>query len=221
MKPRLSVALALAGAACIVASDAAAQSSQSRESRESAAQVYVAHLHSLNSEVTGKQTTGTARFTVRGDSLTIAINTQNAPAGIEHLQHFHGFTDGRDASCAAPSADVNHDGVVDLIETEPASGTTMVPFTDDPVSMEIVTDTYPKANSGGTYHYSKTVSLSALEKALSEKFSGQKLDLDHRVVYIHGVPSDTKLPSTVASLGTIPAQVTIPIACGKIEAAGR
>jgi hypothetical protein len=218
MRTKISVGLLLAGAACVAAASGAAQSSQGKTS---AARVYVAQLHALNSKATGKKVTGTARFTVRGDSLTIAINVQNAPAGIEHLQHFHGFTDGRDATCAAPSADVNHDGVVDLIETEPTSGTTMVPFTDDPVRMEIVTDTYPKANSGGAYHYSKTVSLSALEKAFSEKFSGQTLDLGQRVVYIHGVPSDTELPSTAASLGTIPAQVTIPIACGKIEAAGR
>ena len=33
---------------------------------------------------------------------------------------------------------------------------------------------------------------------------------------MHGVPLATKLPSSVASLGTIPAQVTLPIACGKI-----
>jgi hypothetical protein len=38
-------------------------------------------------------------------------------------------------------------------------------------------------------------------------------------VYIHGVPSATQLPSSVASLGPIPAQVTLPIACGKIEPA--
>jgi len=36
-------------------------------------------------------------------------------------------------------------------------------------------------------------------------------------VYIHGVLPNTKLPASVASLGTIPAQVTLPIACGKIE----
>lgn len=68
------------------------------------------------------------------------------------MQHFHGFTDGRNATCAKAAADTSHDGIVDLLETEPTSGTTMVPF-----------------------------------------------------------------PTSVASLGTIPAQVTLPIACGKIE----
>jgi hypothetical protein len=42
------------------------------------------------------------------------------------------------------------------------------------------------------------------------------LDLDRRVVFIHGVPAATALPASVQSLGTVPAQVTLPIACGKI-----
>lgn len=218
MRTHVSTALLLMGAASVTAVGVSAQSDHASES---APKVYSAQLQPLNGKVTGARTSGIARFTVRGDSLTISINVRNAPASMTHLQHFHGFTDDRDAACAKQDADANNDGVVDLMETEPKSGTTMVPFTDDPVSMEVVTDSYPKANAGGSYHYSKTVSLSALEKAFSEKFSGQQLDLSHRVVYIHGVPSDTKLPSTAASLGTIPAQVTLPIACGTIEAVDR
>jgi hypothetical protein len=61
------------------------------------------------------------------------------------------------------------------------------------------------------------VSLSALDAAFGQKYNGQKLQLEHRVVFIHGVPETTKLPATVASLGDIPAQVTIPIACGEIK----
>ena len=32
-----------------------------------------------------------------------------------HLQHFHGFKDNRDATCPTEAADVNHDGIIDLI----------------------------------------------------------------------------------------------------------
>lgn len=227
MRSSVAHVMMVAGALCttaagVVAPGAAAQSSHgSNGAIDSAPRIYIARLHPLNAGAAGSRTSGVARFTVNGDSLTISINVQNAPPNMEHLQHFHGFTDGRDATCPAKSADSNDDGVVDLIETEATSGTTMVPLTADPVSMEIVTDSYPKANAGGAYRYSKTVSLSTLEKAFSDKFGGQPLDLAKRVVYIHGVPSDTKLPSTSASLGTIPAQVTLPIACGKIEAVNR
>jgi len=178
---------------------------------------YVAHLAGLNSKVTGSTASGEARFTIKGDSLTIQIDANGLPPGMMHLQHFHGFTDNHEANCATAAADANGDGIIDLLETEPMSGTTMVPFHDDPVSMQIVNDTYPKASANGSYHYEKTVSLSALKAAFAKAFNDPALDLDRRVVYIHGIFPATKLPASVASLDDIPAQVTLPIACGKIE----
>jgi hypothetical protein len=74
---------------------------------------------------------------------------------------------------------------------------------------------YPKASANGTYEYRRTVSLKALKAAFAKAFDGAKLDLDRRVVVIHGTPKT--LPASVASLGPIPAQVTLPIACGTIE----
>ena len=99
---------------------------------------YLAPLHALNTKVTGVETSGEARFSITGDTLTITVNAEKLPPDMMHLQHFHGFKDNRDATCPTEGADVNHDGIIDLIETEPTSGTTMVPFHDDPVSMEIV-----------------------------------------------------------------------------------
>ena len=204
--------LALAAMACLFAVPAAAQgSTPERESKT----VYVAHLHPMNAKITGMQATGEARFTVNGDSLTISVNVKGSAPGITHWQHFHGFKDNRDAACATQQADANRDGIIDLIETEPASGTTMVPFIDDPVSMNVAEGTYPKASADGTYEYRRTVSLKALSAAFSKAFDGSKLDLDRRVVLIHGTPKT--LPGSVASLGPIPAQVTLPIACGTIE----
>ncbi len=169
----------------------------------------------MNAKATRHRTAGEARFTVKGDSLTISVKVKDAAPNLTHWQHFHGFKDGREASCAAQDADKNGDGIVDLIETEPASGTTMVPFIDDPVSMNVAEGTYPKAAADGTYEYRQTVSLKALSAAFGKAFAGSKLDLDRRVVLIHGTPNS--LPASVASLGPIPAQVTLPIACGVIE----
>jgi hypothetical protein len=179
--------------------------------------VYVAHLQAMNTGTTKTSTTGTARFVVQGDALTIDVRVHGAPPDTVHWQHFHGFTDGQAAACPGTDADANHDGIVDLIETGKASGTTMVPFDSDPAAMDVAHGTYPKADAHGNYHYHATVSLKALDAAFGKAFQGQQLDLDKRVVYIHGVPSATQLPSSVASLGPIPAQVTLPIACGKIE----
>ena len=178
--------------------------------------VYVARLDALNTTVTGSKAAGEATLTIKGDSLTIAVNASGVPKDIEHWQHFHGFTDGRAAACPAPSADANHDGIIDVVETGAVAGTTMVPFSGDPVSMDVPHGTYPKASATGTLQYRQTVSLSALEAAFAKAFDGQKLDLDRRVVFIHGVPAASKLQASVASLGPIPAQVTLPLACGKI-----
>jgi hypothetical protein len=210
--------LGIASAVCLPVAFAAAQATPANSR---AAATYVAELHALNTKTTGMQTAGEARFTIIGDSLTISVTTRHVPPAMMHLQHFHGFTTSQNATCPTAAADANHDGVIDLIETEPTSGTTMVPFTGDPVSMEIVTDSYPKASADGTYQYRKTVSLSALEAAFAKAFDGQKLDLGRRVVIIHGVPPTTTLPASVASLGKIPAQVTVPIACGKIVSSGK
>lgn len=178
---------------------------------------YVAHLHPMNSKVTGLHTTGEARFSVVGDQLTISLKAEGLPPNIVHWQHFHGFADNHAATCPSAAADVNGDGIIDLIETEVAAGTTMVPFTDDPVAMDVAHGTYPKASAAGTYTYQQTVSLKGLTAAFAKAFNDQTLDLERRVVFIHGVVATSSLPVSVASLGPIPAHVTLPIACGSIE----
>lgn len=207
MRMKLVASLAAACALSVGSASAGAESTVT----------YLATLQPMNTSVTGTQTTGQARFTVTGDTLTIDVSVKGAPADTVHWQHFHGFKDNRDATCPTQAADANHDGIVDLIETGPTSGTTMVPFDNDPAAMDVAHGTYPKAAADGSYEYHATVSVKALEAAFAKAFGDQELDLDRRVVFIHGVPADTKLPASVASLGPIPAQVTLPIACGKIE----
>lgn len=213
MKTRFLCAAAIAGLACAPAALAGTPATKA-DNQSSVA--YVAQLHPMNTKATGVETTAEARFSISGDTLTISLDAEKLPPEM-HLQHFHGFKDNRDATCPTEAADVNHDGIIDLIETEPTSGTTMVPFHDDPVSMEIVRDTYPKAGADGTFQYQKTVSLKDLEAAFTKAFGDKELDLDRRVVFIHGILPSTKLPASAASLGTIPAQVTLPIACGEIK----
>jgi len=182
---------------------------------------YKAELSSLNVKTTGSKASGEATFTISGDRLRIRVTAKDVPPNLEHLQHFHGFAKGdRTSRCPAARDDKNGDGVIDMVETEPVAGTTMVPLHDDPVSMAVVNDTYPKAGADGSYSYEETVSLKALKAAFIKMFPGQNLDFDRRVVFLHGVPTTTKLPATVGSLDHIPAQVTLPIACGEIRRIG-
>lgn len=178
--------------------------------------VYVAQLSPINRKASGGSAMGEMRFTVHGDSLTINVHVRGVPPTIEHWQHFHGFPDGHQARCATVAADTSHDGYVDIRETEPVMGTTMVPFNADPVGMDIPTHDYPHADAQGTYVYEKTVSLSALQRAFGLKYGGE-IDLTKRVAQVHGVPESVALPKTVASLGTLSSRITIPIACGAIK----
>jgi hypothetical protein len=181
------------------------------------AESYKAHLTPLNAGKIGTSAEGDATFKVVGNNLEIHIKMKGVPANIEHWEHFHGFPDGRNATCATPEQDKNADGYVDLGETEPVSGTTMVPFNDKPEQMNIPTHTYPHADASGTYEYTKIVPLKALQEKFGEVYKGGTIDLDKRVIYVHGIPEGHALPSSVASLGPIPSHVTLPIACGKIE----
>lgn len=182
--------------------------------------VWQADLTPLNAAIAGSEAAGTAMLAVSGDTLTIRIDATGTPPDIMHLQHFHGFADGGDASaCPTADSDANGDGIIDLIETEPGAGITMVPFHADPVSMSIVADSYPTAGADGSYSYEQTVSLAALKAAFAEKFPKQELDFDRRVIFLHGVSDDADLPETVQSLGDVPAHITLPIACGELNTA--
>jgi hypothetical protein len=211
-----AISVAMIASACIAAFNARAAESESR-----AESVYVAQLHPMNSKITGLQAAGEARLALSGDTLTITIKAEGVPPDLVHWQHFHGFADNRAAMCPTSKADANSDGIIDLIETEPAAGTTMVPFTDDPASMDVAHGTYPKASAAGTYTYRQTVPLKELRAAFAKAFKGQALDLDRRVVFIHGVLPTSTLPASVASLDPVPADITLPIACGKIERVDR
>lgn len=176
---------------------------------------YEARLYPLNIDVTGAEANGTAKMQIEGDQLVITVDMAGVPANTVHWQHLHGLETGGAASCARQSDDVNGDGVLDLMETASASGVTMVPLDEAPADMDVAHGTYPSAAADGTYHYRQEVSLKKLEKAFAKAFDGQDLALDQRVIYVHGVPASHPLPGSVASLGPVPAHVTLPIACGQ------
>lgn len=183
-----------------------------------AAEHYVAKLVPLNADKIGTAASGTADLEIADGKLTVSIDLKGLTPSLMHLQHFHGFPDGKDAACPTAKEDTNGDGYVDLLETEPVAGTTMLPFHAHPATLEIPNDTYPVADKNGVASYRHVDSVDVLEKALKDKFKAPVLDLAKRVIFVHGIPSDAKLPESVKSLPGVPAQITIPVACGKIEA---
>ena len=181
-----------------------------------AARHFEAELMPLNASV-GGGASGTVKLTTEGDTLTIQAKVTGLSPGM-HMIHIHGFPTGdKAATCASAAQDQDGDGIIDLAETESVSGTTLIPFHDQPASLKIPSDKYPKANTGGSFNYSETVPLSELNAALKKQFGIEKLDLDKRVIYVHGVPASSKLPATVKSLPGVPASATLPVACSVIR----
>jgi hypothetical protein len=181
-----------------------------------AADRFEADLMPLNASV-GGGASGTVKLAVNDDSLTIEADVKGLSPGM-HMIHIHGFTTGdKAAACAGPAQDTNHDGIIDLAETEPVSGTTLIPFHDQPATLKLASDKYPVAGSGGSFRYGETVPLKALDAALKKQFGIENLNLGERVVYVHGVPDGSKLPATVKSLPGVPASMTLPVACGVIR----
>lgn len=135
----------------------------------------------------GTHPTGEATFTVDGDTLTVEITMDHTSPNTQHWMHFHGFPDGKDAQPATIAQDTNHDGYVDLPETEPVSGTTMVPFNDAPEKMDIPTDTYPTSDANGHFHYKKEVPLAEISKKFQEVFNDADLHLEKKESFIFTV----------------------------------
>lgn len=180
--------------------------------------VYTAELNSINQNITDQPVNGSLTITVQGDSATIELSVSSIAPNMMHLAHLHGYEDGSEATCPSGlEADGNGDEVVDLIETRGYSGITMIPFHDNPVSLEIKTETYPQADAQGSFNYSSVVSVKELSSALQEKYGVEDFDFDNFVVFVHGVSEETTLPESVQSLPDVPAKVTLPVSCGELE----
>ena len=178
---------------------------------------FQADLMPLNALV-GGAASGMVVLTVESDALTIDVDVKGLSPGM-HMIHIHGFTTGdKAASCASAAQDKNGDGIIDIGETVPVSGTTLIPFTDEPATLKIASDSYPKSGAGGELKYRATVSVAKLDAALKKQFGIDGMHLDRRVIYVHGVPDSTHLPATVKSLPGVPANLTLPVSCGTIRA---
>lgn len=178
---------------------------------------YCAKITPLNVDKIGTKAHGHAIFEEKDGVLNICIEMFDTPANTQHWEHFHGFPDGEDAQVATMADDTNHDGFVDLIETEAVSGTTMVPFDNAPHHMHIPNDKYPKSDETGHFSYQLSVPLDELKTKFNEVFGTNELELDKRVIYIHGVPETMDLPDTIqGAVGHYDVHTTLPIATGKI-----
>lgn len=181
-------------------------------------EIYIAPLQPLNDTLTEQSPLGLATIIIRGDEMRLYVIAEGLPPGMPHLQHYHGFTQGSEAVCPTADVDANADGVVDLRETESVAGVTLVPFHDDPASLEglLNVERFPTASSpDGVIDYRETVSVQALASALQSEYDINQFNLEDRVIFIHGVAEGTDVPDSAQSIADVPASTTLPIACGE------
>ncbi|MDD3722374.1 MAG: hypothetical protein PHW92_07795 [Lutibacter sp.] len=179
---------------------------------------YVAEINEINPELTKNDVSGQAIFIIANGQLSISMVVKGLAPNMMHLQHIHGFISGEKGTCAPPEADTNNDGVIDLLETHTYSGKTLVPFNGAPIALAIKSDSYPVADENGLITYNMTISLDELEAAIQKAYGIDQLSLEDRVIFIHGIPEEDPLPSSVQSLPGVPAFITVPVACGTIKA---
>jgi hypothetical protein len=209
-----------------VTSDMSAMPGMSADRSLKEGALYVAELHPLNAKMQNQLdpdgrtpngvASGKAYFRVVNGMLTAVVDasgtepTEGAfPDGI-HPQHIHAAD-----RCPTASADTNGDGIVDVIEGIPFYGPILVPLDGDISNTTSEIPSFPFGmGKKGTYHYEASTTLNVLETALNEP-----LNLPARHVVIHGVDLATPLPASVQSLPGLPAQITLPIACGEIREA--
>ena len=186
--------------------------------------IYRARLKLLNGKVGFRRPyliNAKAKITVFGDKVHISVNAKGMHRGT-HLQNiFLG------SSCPTIADDKNADSFIDINEGHSHFNKILIPLDGDLKTQSDGATFAPKANSFGDYHYSKWVSLKSMLTDLSSKdvdtseivvklSPGEGLNLAGKVIVIHGVPANTKLPDSVTTVAGVPSTASLPIACGVI-----
>ncbi|MGO3183223.1 MAG: hypothetical protein ACTIJ9_10355 [Aequorivita sp.] len=190
---------------------------QTQYNAESGSEAYTAEIKEINPQLTDGDVSGEAIFIIADGKLSITLAVKGVAPSMMHLQHIHGFIAGGPGTFPPATADTNNDGNIDLMETHKYTGKTLIPFNGAPIELEIKSDSYPVANKDGLLTYQITIPLDKLKAAIKEQYGIDKLALEDRVIFIHGIPEENTLPDSVESLPGVPAYITVPIACGVIK----
>lgn len=178
---------------------------------EDDAEVFVAELDALNNSGVD----GTATFRIEDGRFVATVQAAGMDA-VLHPQHIHAA-----AQCPTMALDRANDGdeILDVLEAVPAYGPILVPL--DNRLAEVMPGDFPQGN---LINYAQSVGLQELVTTLrnfqapNAAFTGlgpnEELNLSSRTVVLHG--TSRNLPPSVQSIGGLPAQVTLPIACGRI-----
>jgi hypothetical protein len=178
---------------------------------------YKAILRPYNFTVAGWIPNGMADIRIQDDEIEVKSWLDDS-ANVVHMQNIHLGTE-----CPTMAHDANNDGFVDFNETTKVAKKILIPLDADLNSQVSGNSIYPKGN----FTYFQKASLSELMDDLRLKdenpndyqvklAANEPLNLAGRVIIITG-SANKNLPSSVSNLNGMTADLSIPIACGKIE----
>jgi hypothetical protein len=161
--------------------------------------------------------TGTGDFSLAGDNFEAKINVVGAPLA-SHPQFV--FTGG---ACPSATSDTNGDGYVDIVEATTVAGNPFLPLDSD-LRDQASGGVFPL---GMNYNYDESTSYQTMladlhlpdtdtADLLAKLGATEDLNLEGRVVMVHGIASSTTVPGTVVGAGGLSPQQTLPIACGVV-----
>lgn len=177
-------------------SDAEKANMRGKDMGSSIMRTFEAKLEPLNNS----GVTGNAVITLDGNKLTVKIQAEGLEANKPHPQHIHGFIENnRNSTCPSPAADINNDGLIDLVEGLPSYGPVLL-------DLYIPIDEFPIATSDGRIDFERTFDLGEIafeEEGRVISYKDLK-PLQNRAIVLHGMTVDgTYWP-------------VLPVACGMI-----
>jgi hypothetical protein len=182
---------------------------------------YRSFIRPINTRVFGRLNSGLAMIEVSEEDFNLHLYMDDA-SKTRHMQGI--YTGGR---CPSLKDDLNRDGFIDIQETIKVTGNLLIPLDGDLSTQAAGEKLFP---SGMAYDYKKTQKLNEMlsdlkakdpnERDILEKLkANEELNLEGRIIIIHGVVNQNNLPMTVASLEGVSSYDSIPVACGIIQRA--
>jgi len=152
------------------------------------------------------------------DEFEVSVEAGGLAVDITHAQHIHAASE-----CPTMADDANGDGFLDVVEGLPSYGGILIPLDSD--LPDQAAGDFPAADGSGLIDYRNSSTYGDLIDGIRgddadifvELDESEPLVVDSRTVVLHGVPADTDLPSSVASLEGLPATGTLPVACAELE----
>lgn len=183
---------------------------------------YLAVFETLNPQITSK-VTGAFTFSVEKltDEVVGDVRINNAGPDLIHAQNVRV---GR--RCPTMSDDINSDGIIDAQEGERVYGKIFFPLDGDLSSQSSHDGEFPQGDTYGSYIYAKVTNFTLFMKDLRSKENSEgyiklkdqePLDIENRVVVVHGVDEAVGLPDTVKSVDRASPFQALPIVCGVIK----